>query len=415
VSDLILIMDHDPESLSVLRSVADRLGCERVEAESTEQLKRVLASRNPTIAVLAIDMPDADGLAALRALADRDMLPATFLLGSSTPRVLTSAKRAAQSRGLSVVGTSSRPVDATKLEQVLTSYLTAAPPIPRQELEQALAEHELTLLYQPKIALLADSVSVQGVEALVRWQHPRRGSLRPAHFLRAIEHHGLMMALTDFVMTEAVRQCGQWRAQGIPLQTVVNLSPRLVRDPAFPARLHALLREHAVPPEQLAFDIAEPSSAEDHDLMLEVFTNLRILGVGLSLDNFGTGRSSLTELYRMPYSEIKVDHSLVADGPTDGDAERIISAITELAHTLRLSVCAAGVETRPMFEFVRGVGFDSAQGHFFSGPVHAGLIEQFVKDWPRSAPSTTGTWRSLRSATDPTIAKTARHVKLRGM
>jgi len=400
MSDLLLIVDPDPDSLRILRAVADRLGCDHIEPESSQSLDDVLATRSPTIAVLALDSPKADGLVALRAMADHHMRPALFLIDSSAPSVLASAKQVAKTRGLTVIGTSSRPVDPQALERLLTPQLTAAPPIPRDELEQALAGHELTLLYQPKIGLHPDAVTVLGVEALVRWQHPRRGALRPAHFLGTAERHGLMTALTDFVLTEAIRQSGQWRTQGVALQTTVNLTPRLVRDREFPHRLASLLREHDVPPSQLMLDIAEPPTADDQDLMLEVFTDLRILGVGLSLDNFGTGRSSLTELYRMPYSEIKVDQSLLADAPSDADAQHIVRAVIDLAHALRLAVCAEGVETEGIFEFVGGAGFDSAQGHFFCPPVDAGQIERFVNEWPRSAPSTTGKWRSPRPAAE---------------
>jgi EAL domain-containing protein (putative c-di-GMP-specific phosphodiesterase class I) len=265
--------------------------------------------------------------------------------------------------------------------------LIAAAPIPREEMEQALAGHELTLLYQPKIALHPDAVTIQGVEALVRWQHPRRGWLRPADFLGAAERHGLMTALTDFVLTDAIRQAGQWRAQGMPLETVVNLTPRLVRDREFPHRLASVLREHGVPASQLMLDIAEAPSADDHNLTLEVFSILRIMGVGLSLDNFGTGRLSLTELHRMPYSEIKIDRSLLDDAQSDGEARHIVRAVIELAHALGLSVSAEGVETGAMFEYIRAAGFDNAQGHFFCAPVDAGQIERIVRGWQRWVPA----------------------------
>jgi EAL domain-containing protein (putative c-di-GMP-specific phosphodiesterase class I) len=414
VPDLLVIIDRDPDSLRVLRTVADHLGCDRIEAESSDSLNDVLAARRPTIAVLAMDAAEANGLAALRNLAAHHMRPATFLIGACAPRVLASAKRAANRRAFTVIGTSGRPLDPMALERLLTAHLTTAPPIPRGELEQALAADEMTLLYLPKIALRADNVSVQGVEALVRWRHPRRGSLRPVHFLQAVEQHGLMTELTDFVLTEAIRQSGRWCTQGMPLETVVNLTPSLVRDPDFPRRLASLLREHDVPPPQLMLDIAEPSSTEDQDLLLEVFTSLRVLGVGLSLDNFGTGRSSLTELYRMPYSEIKVDQSLLAEGPGDTDAQRIIHAVTDLAHAFGLAVCAEGVETRVMYEFVREAGFDSAQGHFFCAPVDAGQIERFVKEWPRSVSVGTGSCHEPRPTPGESSAAVSRGALRRG-
>ena len=393
-SDLMLSLDS--ESLGVLRTIADRLGCDYVEADSADSLSAVLAVRRPTIAVIAIDNVNYDGLAALRALAQHGGRPATLLIGSAHARVLAGARRAAESLGLPVIGVVARPLDAVAAELILTPFVSVAPPIPVDELEQALVEQELTLQYQLKVAIGAENPTIQGVEALVRWQHPRRGLLQPHQFLGAVEEYGLMTRLTDFVMTEAVRQVGQWRDRGLHLEMVVNLSPRLVTDCAFPERLAVLLREHEVPAQQLVLDVTESPSTIDRDLLLNVFTRLRILGIGLSLDNFGTGLSSLTELYRLPFSEIKVDHSLIADTQRESEAKVIVQAIIDLAHALQLNVCAEGIETRQMLEFVRAAGCDTAQGRFFSGPVPAASIERLIQSWPSAGPAATGSWRPIK-------------------
>jgi EAL domain-containing protein (putative c-di-GMP-specific phosphodiesterase class I) len=397
--DLLLILDKDPKSLAVLRTVAERLGCDHVEADSADGLRDILASRRPTIAVLAVDGFDVDGLAMLRVLALEVAQPATLLVGAVHARVLAGARRAAESQGLRVIGVATRPLDPVAIEQLLMPHLTGAPPIALAELEQALTEHELILEYLPKIDIRGTVPKMQGVEALVRWQHPRRGLLYPRHFLGPIEDHELMTRLTDFVMTEAVRQASLWRAQGLPLEMVVNLSPKLVTDREFPERIAVLLRENEVPAQQLVLDVTEASSLDSRDLMLDVFTRLRILGVGLSLDNFGTGVSSLTELYRMPFSEIKVDQALIADVAREREAMLIVQAIANLAHTLELEVCAGGVETREMLGFVQSNGFDTAQGRFFSGPVKPSEIERLVDTLPCSEAAATGRWRVMSSLT----------------
>jgi len=398
-NDLLLILDKDPKSLAVLRTVAERLGCDHVEADSADGLQDILSSRRPTIAVLAVDGLDVDGLAMLRLLAREVVQPATLLIGAVHARVLAGARRAAESQGLRVIGVATRPLDPVAVEQLLMPYLAGAPPISLGELECALTEHELVLEYLPKIDIRAAVPKMQGVEALVRWQHPRRGLLYPRHFLAAIEDHELMVRLTDFVLTEAVRQASLWRAQGLPLEMVVNLSPKLVTDREFPERVAVLLRENEVPAQQLVLDVTEASSLDARDLMLDVFTRLRILGVGLTLDNFGTGVSSLTELYRMPFSEIKVDQALIADVAREREAMLIVQAIVNLAHTLELEVCAAGVETRDMLGFVQSNGFDTAQGRFFSGPVKPAEIERLVGTLPCSEAASTGRWRVMRSLT----------------
>jgi EAL domain-containing protein (putative c-di-GMP-specific phosphodiesterase class I) len=398
-NDLLLILDKDPKSLGVLRTVAAHLGCDHVEADSADGLQDVLAGRRPTMAVLAVDGSNVDGFAMLRVLALEVAQPATLLIGAVHARVLSGARRAAESQGIRVIGVATRPLDPVAVEQLLMPYLTGAPPIALGELERALTEHELILEYLPKIDIRAAVPKMQGVEALVRWQHPRRGLLYPRHFLGSIENHGLMARLTDFVMTEAVRQASHWRARGLPLEMVVNLSPKLVTDREFPQRVAVLLRENEVPAQQLVFDVTEAASLDSRDLMLDVFTRLRILGVGLSLDNFGTGVSSLTELYRMPFSELKVDHALIADVVREREAMLIVQAIAKLAHTLELEVCAGGVETREMLGFVQSAGFDSAQGRFFSGPVKPAEIERLVATLPCSEAAATGRWRVMRSLT----------------
>jgi EAL domain-containing protein (putative c-di-GMP-specific phosphodiesterase class I) len=392
-SDLMIILDSDSESLAVLREVADRLGCERVETDSAANIQQVLGMRHPTIAVISVDGIDAKGIAALDALGNHNSRAATLLVGSISARVLAGFKRAASSRGLTIIGLATRPLDAISVEKLMSPHLTVLPPIHLQEVEQAILEHQLKLLYQPKLAIASGAVKIQGVEALVRWQHPRRGLLEPAHFLRAVEEHGLMTQLTDFVLTEAVRQGAVWRSLGLALEIVVNLSTELVRDRAFPERLATLLEENNFPNEGLTLDVTESGSVADRDLLLDVFTRLRMLGVGLSLDNFGSGLSSLTEIYRTPFSEIKVDRSLIADAPREREARIVVQAIVNLAHTLQLTVCAEGIETSQMYEFVRSAGFDTAQGHFFSEPVDGSDIERLVHAWPSLGPAAAGSWR----------------------
>jgi EAL domain-containing protein (putative c-di-GMP-specific phosphodiesterase class I) len=199
-------------------------------------------------------------------------------------------------------------------------------------------------------------------------------------------------------LTEAVRQAGVWQTKGLTLEMVVNLSPELVRDRAFPERLATLLRENEFPPQQLSLDLTESTAGADRGLMVDVFTRLRDLGVGLSLDNFGTGVSSLTELYGLPFSEIKVDHTLIARVVREREAQLIVQAIANLGHTLQLGVCAEGVETRQTLEFLRFIGFDTAQGRFFAEPADGGEIERIVKAWPTSGPAATGSWQALKPA-----------------
>lgn len=410
MTDLALIVERDPGSLAVLRSILEQLECERIEADSAAELSGILAIRSPTLALIALDTMEADGLAALKLLAAQGLRPATVFIGSVPDRVLASARRAAYAMGIPVAGACPRPLDEVQLEQLILGQIGAMPPPSREELEHALHEHEFTLKYQPKVSLASRPPRVCGAEALVRWQHPRRGTLHPRHFLDAFEQYGMAVQLTDFVMTEAIRQSGLWRSRGFDLDLVINFSPRLVRDRAFPDRMRSVLKEHDVPPERVVLDVTEANSVEDRDLLIDVFTRLRILGVGLSLDNFGTGLSSLTELYRMPFSEIKVDSALIREAAHEREAQLIVKAIADLAHALGLSVCAEGVESRAILEFVLATQFDTAQGRLFCGPADAADVEKLVRNWPASAVPGFGTWQApaMDSEEEPSATRRLR-------
>lgn len=394
--DLMVICEPDETSASALQRVAERLGCDHVAVDSADALENLLAIRRPTLAVVSVDGNAPDALNLIQILARQDPRPATLLVGSQDERVLTGVQRLAAARRLPVLATRRRPIDEDAVERLLLDHVKAPLPLTREELEQAFNEHEFLLQYQPKVSLASSDMQLIGAEALVRWRHPRRGLLLPRHFLPGIENHGMLTRLTDVVITEAIRQAGAWQSQGIHLQIAINLPPRLVQDRHFPDRLAALLAEQELSPSKIMLDVTETTGIPDRELIQDVFTRLRLMGIGLSLDNFGTGVSSLSELYRTPFSEVKIDGRLLHDATFDRDAELIVRAVVDLAHQLRLTVCAEGVETAQGLEFVRAVRFDAAQGRLFSGPVTPRQIEELLGELARSRTAGTGVWRALR-------------------
>jgi EAL domain-containing protein (putative c-di-GMP-specific phosphodiesterase class I) len=375
--DLLLIVDENESTVEQARHLSQRLGCDLVDATDLSQLQAVLATRRPSVSFIALDRRAFNAAAVLRELSQCAPPPAVILLGDIDERLLSSARRLARTHGLTVVGALPRPFDPDAAEQLCTPYLDVPPPIPREELERALLEYELFLVYQPKMAIHTDGLRLQGVESFVRWKHPRRGLLRPRQLLESLEREDLLAALMNFVLQEAVRQAGQWRERGLALQVAVNLTPRLVRDHEFPDRLAALLREHEVPADCIAIDVTEDTQT-DRALVLDVFTSLRLLGIGLTLDNFGTGFSSLTELCQMPFTEVKIDGSLIAEVPHEREPSIIVRAIVELAHTLGLKACAAGVERPATVEYLREIGCDALQGRVACEPTGAADIERFA-------------------------------------
>ncbi|HEY4644734.1 MAG TPA: EAL domain-containing protein, partial [Steroidobacteraceae bacterium] len=190
---------------------------------------------------------------------------------------------------------------------------------------------------------------------------------------------------TDFVIAEAVRQAGLWEAAGLELSVDINLTPSLVRDSGFIERFMRVLKEHETSPERITIEVIEAASLQDRELVREVLTRLRLYGIGLSLDDFGTGYSSLTELCRLPFSELKIDRTLIHDVPDSRQASTIVAAIIELAHRLSIRVCAEGVETDQACEFLKEAGCDSLQGVLFAMPMAAPDLERMAKSRQEAA------------------------------
>jgi len=267
------------------------------------------------------------------------------------------------------------------IEALLAQHIRPDERLSLEDLRRGIEEHELVVHYQPKVVRAAADWQVSSAEALVRWRHPRLGLLYPAEFLPLAEQSGLIVAITDFVLTDAIRQIGHWRQRGMHISAAVNLSPRLVQDLEFPDRLGRLLHEFDVSADQLMLEVTEAASLHDPELVMDIFTRLRVRGIGLSLDDFGTGLSSLTQLYKMPFSEVKIDAVLVADVLLAKPAATVVRAIIELAHSLSLTVCAEGVESSAAFEFMERSGCDALQGEFIAPAMPAGEIEAFIGMW----------------------------------
>jgi len=243
-------------------------------------------------------------------------------------------------------------------------------------LRRAVDGDELVLHYQPK----ADFASgdVVAVEALVRWQHPERGLLAPGEFLPAAEQTALMRPLTLRVLDVALADCRRWLDGGRALSVAVNLAVANLIDRGFPAEVAAALDRHDVPAELLQLEITENVVMADPARALEVLDALRALGVGLSLDDFGTGHSSLAYLRRLAVDEIKIDRSFVSEMVADPDAAAIVRHTIDLARSLRLRVVAEGAEDAETWAALESAGCDLGQGYFLSRPIPAAELEAWL-------------------------------------
>ncbi|MFL6550721.1 MAG: EAL domain-containing protein [Povalibacter sp.] len=379
--NLVLAVDDEVDFLELIVQVGEGVGCEVITADSAAAFRDQLSKRRPALILLDLQMPDMDGIEALRYLGRIGSDAGILLASGMDQRVLVSARQLGDQLGLKMFGTLQKPAMLEDIEAMLVKHVEPGERITIDDLRRAIEEHELIVHYQPKVVRSQKDWQVRTAEALVRWRHPRLGLLPPGEFLPLAEQSGLIVGVTDFVLTDAIRQIGHWRQRGLELGAAVNLSPRLVQDLEFPDRLGLLLREFDASADQLTLEVTEDASLEDPELVMDIFTRLRVRGVGLSLDDFGIGTSSLTQLYKMPFSEVKIDRLLIGEIPTGRAAATVVRAIIDLAHNLSLSVCAEGVESSPVFEMLDQAGCDALQGEFIAHAMPANEIESFIDVW----------------------------------
>ncbi|MBI5041663.1 MAG: bifunctional diguanylate cyclase/phosphodiesterase [Gammaproteobacteria bacterium] len=237
------------------------------------------------------------------------------------------------------------------------------------DLRQALVNREFDLYFQAKVDLR--SGMLHGVEALARWPHAKRGMVSPDHFIPMLEQTGLIRPFTLWVIERGLLQCARWEESGIHLTVAINVSIHSLLDPQFPAQVVSLLQRLPTSQSCLVMEITESVFLSEHAKVSSVLNELRGLGIAFSIDDFGTGHSSLSRLKKLPVSELKSDRSFVMDMETDRDDAIIVKSTIDLAHNLGIAVIAEGVENASTLNMLREMGCDHAQGYYINRPLSA--------------------------------------------
>ena len=248
------------------------------------------------------------------------------------------------------------------------------------DLRKAVDNDELTLAYQPKVALRGGGGELYA-EALVRWRHPTRGLVAPIEFIPFAEQTGYIRAITQWVLAHAIAQCAEWRFDGLPMNVSINLSARDLMDATLPDRFAALLQRHRCAAQWIALEITESAVLDDPEHAIRNLERLHALGCRLAIDDYGTGYSSLAYLRRLPVHELKIDKSFVIGMAADASDALIVRSTIDLAHNMGLSVVAEGVEDDATLDRLRAMGCDMVQGYLLSRPL--GVAETAV--WMRGS------------------------------
>jgi EAL domain-containing protein (putative c-di-GMP-specific phosphodiesterase class I) len=246
------------------------------------------------------------------------------------------------------------------------------------DLRHAMLTEALAVHYQPKVSALAGAI--EGVEALVRWKHPRLGDIAPAKFIPVAEDMGLIVPLGSWVIRKAFEQLVEWRRQGLPeIRMSINVSSAQLFNPGLAADIDDLLAQTHIDPRLLEFEFTEGLLAQDAGRATEMLAALRALGVRLAIDDFGTGHASLPQLRGLQVDTVKIDRSIVRGVADDVDARVIAQAIIRVARGLRIDVVAKGVETDAQHRVLTDLGCDLLQGFLFSPSVSAGEVTAMLR------------------------------------
>jgi diguanylate cyclase len=250
------------------------------------------------------------------------------------------------------------------------------------ELKRGLTSGQLRVHYQPQVELTTGRV--RGVEALVRWEHPRLGLLPPSEFLPLVDRTGLIRVLTRQVLREALEQCARWHEQGLHWHVSVNLSASSLMDAQLPREVWQLLESAGVEPRWLMLEMTEDQLMSDPARGQEVIGRLREMGLRVSIDDYGSGYSSMAHLRALTIDELKLDKAFVMELGTDRSLDAIVLSAVHLAHALDLELVAEGVESEIAWDRLRELGCDLAQGYYLSPPIPARQFPQWLSDWTRT-------------------------------
>jgi EAL domain-containing protein (putative c-di-GMP-specific phosphodiesterase class I) len=316
------------------------------------------------------------------------LYPSDGLDGETLHRSADAALQQAKSQGRGVLRFSS-PELTTRARERLDM---------EADLRRALESDELCLYYQPQVDLIGGELV--GLEALVRWQHPEQGMVMPKEFIPLAEESGLILPLGDWVLRSACRQVREWSSSDLaPPHTAVNVSAIQMNGGRLVASVREALADSGIRPDQLELEITESFLMSDQDEAVETVDALTGLGVGVSIDDFGTGFSSLSYLQRLKVRRIKVDLSFIHDMTTNQANASLVTAIIALGHSLAIEVVAEGVETQEQAARLRDVGCDSIQGYLISKPLPAAEMTDFLATFRLS---------HLRPAVEPPAAASPR-------
>ena len=368
----VLVVDDDPQVLSLLDKAIRRMGFEARTINSLDAVDKA-ATAGAVLLLLDLHVGGDHALSLIRQLSAAGITIPVVLMSGYGPRMLNTVREACAEQNCAVVGVLSKPFEMSALESILAHlrWRQAAPHM--SLLREAIDNGEVLPFYQPMVDMRTGKVT--GAEALVRWMHPEQGVMLPSDIIPEAEVQGLMPALTYRVLDQALRDWSSLSGGSIGFGISVNVNAEMVTRPEFVTKVAAMMAQHGVPSRRLTLEITESLSALDVPQICTALCRLRSAGINLALDDFGTGYSSLVALRDLPFNKIKLDRAFVTHAESRPEERMIMASVTRLARDFGLESVAEGIETQGCFDLVREFGMDYGQGYLMAEPMPRDLFK----------------------------------------
>jgi len=399
----ILVLDDEPFMLKLHSHMLASLGFTQVTTCNSGRAALELfdsVNNPPELILLDLNMPEMDGLEFIRHLVEQRYTGSLILISGENERMLQTAEKLVKAHKISSLGHLHKPVNPKELSALLEKWAPPTQGRPRtakktygaEEVRAAIVNRELVNYYQPKVDVV--SGKVVGVESLVRWRHPQDGMVFPDQFIGVAEEYGLIDDLTRAVINETFAQAKTWQEEGLHLRVALNISMDNLATLEFADYVATAASSAGIAPDSIVLEVTESRLMRNLASPLEILARLRLKRFSLSIDDFGTGHSSLIQLRDIPFDELKVDQGFVHGAANNSTLSAIYNASLALAKQLGMKTVAEGVEDRTDWDFVRSTGCDFAQGYFIAKPMPPEEISGWIAVWEANVENVIGSIRS---------------------
>jgi len=379
----VLVVDDDPFQCSIVTKVLNGMGISEVKSETDARAGVELLDTEWDLLLLDLNMPGMDGIEFLTVMADVPRKPPVVFFSGEEGRILEVAEELAQSLDMDVLGSIAKPVSRDKLAAVIEQLRDRAEKPERrqqgfevlsvEEIEAGIQNGAVEMFYQPKVD--AQNLDLIGVESLLRWRKPDGSMIGPGAIIPTAESNGIIYPLTLEVLRSSIKQQAEWRAKNMNIKVSCNLSVDDLTQPDLVSKLDGMLETYRVPADSIILEVTESKLAEDVKVVLASLTRLRLKGFSLSIDDFGTGFSSMEQLRRFPFTELKIDRAFVNGAGRRASAKAIFQSSVNLAKAMNMVAVAEGVEDNDDLELAILLGTDLIQGYFIARPMAAAELE----------------------------------------